>query len=61
MNYVLKTKRDVKILNLCKKLLKNRLSKSDKDLVLLIKTQLGTDWRKYLLLKLNKLSEKYKK
>jgi len=61
MKYVLKTKRDSKILNLCNKLLKNRLSKSDKDLVLLIKTQLETDWRKYLLIRLDKLLHKYKK
>ena len=61
MKYVLKTKRDLEILDSCNKLLKNRLSKSDKDLVLLIKTQLETDWRKYLLVKLDKLLHKYKK
>ena len=61
MKYVLKTKRDLEILDSCNKLLKNRLSKSDKDLVLLIKTQLETDWRKYLLIKLDKLLHKYKK
>ena len=61
MKYVLKTKRDLEILDLCNKLLKNRLSKSDKDLVLLVKTQLETDWRKYLLIRLDKLLHKYKK
>ena len=61
MKYVLKTKRDLEILDSCNKLLKNKLSKSDKNLVLLIKTQLETDWRKYLLMKLNKLLDKYKK
>jgi len=60
MKYVLKTKRDSEILNLCNKLLKIKLSKSEKDLVLLIKTQLEKDWRKYLLMKLNELLEKYK-
>ena len=57
--YILKTKRDLDILNLCNKLLKIKLSKSDKDLVLLIKTQLEKDWRKYLIIKLNKLVQKY--
>jgi len=61
MKYVLKTKRDLEILDSCNKFLKNRLSKSDKDLVLLIKTQLETDWRKYLLRRLDKLLHKYKK
>ena len=61
MKYVLKTKRDVEILNGCNKLLKNKLSKSDRDLVLLIKTQLESDWRKYLLIKLNKILHKYNK
>ena len=61
MKYVLKTKRDVEILNLCNKLLKNKLSKSDRDLVLLIKTQLESDWRRYLLIKLNKILHKYNK
>ena len=61
MKYVLKTKRDLEILDSCNKLLKNKLSKSDKDLVLLVKTQLETDWRKYLLIRLDKLLHKYKK
>ena len=60
MKYVLKTKRDIKILNLCKKLLKEKLSKSDKDLILLIKTQLEKDWRKHLIIKLDKLLNKSK-
>ena len=59
--YILKTKRDLEILTLCNKLLKIKLPKSDKDLVLLIKTQLEKDWRKYLLIKLNKLVKKYNK
>ena len=35
--YVLKTKRDITILNSCKRLEKLRLSKADRDLVTLIK------------------------
>jgi hypothetical protein len=61
MKYILKTKTDIQILNLCKKLEKAKLSKNDRALVTLIKTQLEKDWRKHLLIKLNKLSKKYKK
>ncbi len=60
MKYVLKTKRDLEILNLCNKLLKFNLSKKDKDLVFLIKTQLEKDWRKHLIINLKKLLKKYK-
>jgi len=59
MKYVLKTKRDLEILNLCKRLEKLKLSKKDKDLVALIKTQLERDWRKYLLTELEELLKKY--
>ena len=61
MEYILKTKRDSYILKLCNKLGKNKLSKNDSDLLVLIKTQLEKDWRKHLLNRLNKLSKKYKK
>ena len=61
MKYALKTKRDLEILNLSDNLLKFKLSKSDENLVLLIKTQLEKDWRKHLIIKLNKLLNKYKK
>jgi hypothetical protein len=60
-NYILKTKRDIKILNLCKKLEKSNVSKNDKELVKLIKTQLEKDWRKHLIIKLDKLVKKYLK
>ena len=46
-------------LKICNKLLKAKLSKSDKDLILLIKTQLEKDWRKHLIFKLEKLIIKY--
>mgnify|MGYP001611515058 FL=1 len=59
MEYVLKTKRDIEILNSCKKLEKLKLSKADRDLVTLNKTQLERDWRKYLLNALEKLLRKY--
>ena len=59
MKYVLKTKKDIEILNLSKRLEKPKLSKADRDLVTLIKTQLERDWRKYLIIKLEKLSKKY--
>ena len=58
--YILKTKRDLKILYLCKKLERLKLSKKDKILVALIKTQLEKNWRKYLLKRLNELLKKYK-
>ena len=58
--YILKTKRDIKILNLCKRLGKIILSKQDRYLIKLIKTQLEKDWRKHLLIKLDKISKKYK-
>ena len=61
MKYVLKTKRDLEIFNSCNRLLKLNLSKVNRNLVLLIKTQLEKDWRKHLTIKLNKLLKKYKK
>ena len=60
MKYVLKTRRDLEILKLCNKLLKIKLSKPDKDLILLIEAQLEKDWRKHLIIKLNKLLNQYK-
>ena len=58
--YILKTKSDIEILNLCKKLEKLKLSRNDRDLVALIKTQLEKDWRKYLIKRLKHLVKKYK-
>ncbi|HJX50306.1 hypothetical protein A3K73_00340 [Candidatus Pacearchaeota archaeon RBG_13_36_9] len=59
--YVLKEKRDLEILGKCKALEKKKLSKSDKILVKLIKTQLEDDWRNPLLKAVNKLVKKYEK
>ena len=61
MKYVLKTKRDLEILRLGNKLSKLKLSKSDKKLASLIKTQLEKDWRKHLIMELRKLTKNYQK
>lgn len=58
--YVLLTNTDFEILDRCKQLEKLRLSKEDRFLVRLIKTQLEDDWRKPLLKTLNRLLKKYK-
>ncbi|NQU98853.1 hypothetical protein HQ533_05270 [Candidatus Woesearchaeota archaeon] len=58
--YVMPTDRDFEILAKCKELEKLKLTKEDKLLVKFIKTQLERDWRKPLLVKLNKLLRKYK-
>ena len=57
--YVLSTNVDFKILAKCKQLEKLKLTKEDKFLVKLIKTQLESDWRKPLLWVLNQLLKKY--
>lgn len=57
--YVLSTDGDFEILAKCKKLEKLNLTEEDKALVKLIKTQLEDDWRKPLVMSLNKLLEKY--
>ena len=58
--YVLATDVDFEVLDTCKKLEKLKLSKEDKELVALIKTQLKEDWRKPLVKKLNQVYKKYK-
>ncbi|OGY41192.1 MAG: hypothetical protein A2Y82_01980 [Candidatus Buchananbacteria bacterium RBG_13_36_9] len=58
--YLLPEKRDFEILGKCKELEKMKLSKTDREKVKLIRTQLERDWRKYLLVELNKLLKKYK-
>lgn len=60
-SYVLLTDKDVSILKICKDLEKLKLSKEDKALVKLIKTQLEEDWRKPLINRLDLLLRKYKK
>ena len=59
-NYVLSTNEDFEILAKCKKLEGLKLTKEDKFLVKLIKTQLEYEWRKTLLKPLNQLLKKYK-
>lgn len=57
--YVLLTDDDFEILAKCKQLEKLKLTKEDRFLVKLIKTQLEDDWRKPLLKKVNLLLKKY--
>jgi len=57
--YVLLTNKDVEILITCKRLEKINLTKEDRSLVKLIKTQLEEDWRTPLKIELNRLLRKY--
>ncbi len=57
--YVMSTNEDYEILKKIKQLEKIKLTKEDKILVCLIKTQLEFDWRKYLIQTLNQLLKKY--
>ena len=57
--YVISTNRDYEILSKVKHLETLNLSKQDKSLVLFLKTQLESDWRKYLIQALNQLLRKY--
>ena len=59
--YVMSTNEDYEILQKVKKLEKLKLTKEEKILVWLIKTQLEPKWRKYLLQTLSKLLKKYQK
>ena len=57
--YVLSMDDDYEILAKCKQLERLKLSREDRALVKLIKTQLEDDWRKPLLKAANQLLEKY--
>lgn len=57
--YVMPTNEDYEILKKVKQLEKLKLTKEDKKLVSLIKTQLESDWRKYLIQTLNQLIRKH--
>ena len=57
--YVMSTNEDYEILKKIKLLEKLKLTKEDKVLVRLMKTQLEFDWRKYIIQTLNKLLKKY--
>ena len=59
--YVLSTNEDYEILKKVKQLKKLKLTKEEKNVVWLIKTQLERNWRKYLLQALNKFLKKYGK
>lgn len=58
--YAMPTNQDYEILKKVKQLGKLELTKQEEILVKLIKTQLEYDWRKYLILGLNRLLRKYK-
>lgn len=58
--YVMSTDEDYEILGKIKQLEKMKLTKEEKFLVKLIKTQLEHDWRKPLIQTLNKILRKYK-
>lgn len=57
--YVMSTNEDHMILSKVKQLEALKLSKTDNNLVRLIKTQLESDWRKYLIQTLNQLIRKH--
>ena len=57
--YVLKDKEDYKILEKIYNLEKYKLSKKDKELVNLARTQLEKEWRKPLMKFLDKLIKNY--
>lgn len=57
--YVLSTPEDYDILAKAMELEKIKLSKTDREVVALIRTQLERNWRKHLLKKLEELLEKY--
>ena len=58
--YILPENADFEILSKCKQLEKLKLTKEDRFLVKLIKTQLEDDWRKNLINILSRLLKKYK-
>lgn len=58
--YVIDNQIDGDIFNRIKELENKKLNKNDKKVVVLIKTQLEGNWRKYLVEELNKLLIKYK-
>lgn len=57
--YVLPTDEDYIILGKCKELEKKKVSKEDKNMIRLIKTQLEDDWRGYLIKELDRIAKKY--
>jgi len=60
-SYVFKEPRDYKILAKIKELERKNLTKNDKEIIKLIRTQLKDDWRLDLIKYLNKLLKRYKK
>lgn len=60
-NYVLNNEKNLKILEIIKKIEKHKLTNKDKETIELAKTQLKKDWQTPLINHLNKLLIKYKK
>ena len=60
-NYVLSDKKNLLMLYKIKELEKNKLSKTDKEVIKMVRTQLKKDWQTPLIAYLNKVSKKYKK
>ncbi|HIG97196.1 MAG TPA: hypothetical protein HA230_02520 [Candidatus Aenigmarchaeota archaeon] len=58
--YVMSTSEDYEILQKVKKLEKRELTKDDKILIKLVRTQLEREWRKHLIIVLNKILRKTK-
>ncbi len=58
--YLLKTKRDYEILQKIKQAERLNLTKEEKETIKLIRTQLEQNWRKYLIIKLDKILKKRK-
>lgn len=58
--YVLSTDPDFKILSQCKDLERLQLSKEDRSIIKLVKSQLQDDWRSSLIAALNRLARRYK-
>lgn len=58
--YVLSINQDYEILSKIKTLESAKLNKNDKFLIHIIRTQLEQDWRKQLIMELNKLLRKYR-
>ncbi|MFH0974051.1 MAG: hypothetical protein V1817_04680 [Candidatus Micrarchaeota archaeon] len=59
--YVLSTDADIEILRECRRLEKLRLTKEERFLIKLVKSQLEIDWRKALRKTLDRLSRKHVK
>jgi hypothetical protein len=60
-NYILNNEKNLKILEIIKKIEEYKLTNKDKETIKLARTQLKKDWQTPLIKHLNKLLIKYKK